>query len=143
MTSYIYLIFRILTILFVVFCRADLFGEERGRGELEGAEEVVVGGEAGLEDEHAGVEVERWLGPHAGGPLDPLWALLAVPDLVLRAVAPRLLAEAVHHGVEIRVRILEQVVDVLKHLDVSVQVYHLAILHKLHALYIFALKSTV
>lgn len=91
----------------------------------------MVDGEAGLEHEHAGVEVERWLGAHIGGPVDPLRALLAVADLVLRAVAPCLLAETVHHGVEIRIRVIEQVVYVVKHLDVSVQVYHLAVFYKL------------
>ena len=100
---------------------------------MEGVEEVIVGGEAGLEDEHAGVEVERRRRAElCGGPADLIGALLAVADLVLRGVAPCLLAETVHYCVEMAVWQIKQVVYVVVHLNVSVQVYHLTILHKLH-----------
>lgn len=58
------------------------------------------------------------------GPVGPILALLAVADGVLRGVAPCIFAEAVHHGVEMAIRQLEQVVYVTVHLDVPVQVYH-------------------
>jgi hypothetical protein len=48
-------------------------------------------------------------------------------------VAPRLLAEAVHHGVELALVEVEQVVDVLVDLHVRVQVHHALVLHELHA----------
>lgn len=97
-----------------------LLSEGSGGGDLKGLKKAVAGQTAGLEDEHAGVEVERGRAAHVGGPRHPVRALLAVPDGVLPRVAPRLLAEAVHDGVEVAVRVIEQVVDVLEHLDVRV-----------------------
>lgn len=91
----------------------------------------MVGGEAGLEHKHSGVEVKGRFGSHVGGPVDLVGALLAVADLVLRAVAPSLFAEAVHDCVEVGVWVVEEVVYVAKHLDVAVQVYHLAVLYEL------------
>ena len=111
-----------------------LLGEGRGVGDDEPVEEGLGGGEAGLVHEHAGVEVERRRG-HAElalRPRHPVRALLAVADLVLRGVAPRLLAEAVHDGVEAALVEVEQVVDVVEHPDVFVQVHHPLVLHELH-----------
>jgi hypothetical protein len=106
---------------------------EGGRwGHAERVEQGLGGGHAGLVHEHAGVEVERRRGAELGGrPRDLVGALLAVADLVLRGVAPRLLAEAVHHRVEVALLELEQLVDVLEHLDVRVQVHHPLVLHEL------------
>lgn len=91
-------------------------GGRRG-GNLEGGQEVIVDGETGLVHEHASIEFEVECGPGAqlSGPVDLIGALLAVPDLVLRGVGPRLLTEAVHHGVEVAVRQVEEVVDVVVH----------------------------
>lgn len=108
-----------------------LLSKRGRRGNLEVPQEVVIDGEAGLVHEHAGVEVQRGLGSHFRRPLDPAGALLAVADLVLGGVGPGLLAEAVLHGVQVAVRHVEEVVDVLEHLDVSVQVDHLVVLHEL------------
>ncbi|KAA8536716.1 hypothetical protein F0562_029194 [Nyssa sinensis] len=108
-----------------------LLSKRGRRGNLEGLQEVIIGGETGLVDKHASIEVERRPGPQLGGPLDLIWALLAVANLVLWAVTPRFLTEAVHHRIEIAIWHVEEVIDVLVHLDVSVQVYHLAVLHKL------------
>lgn len=94
----------------------------------------MVSGQAGLEHEHAGVEVERRFGPHVGRPLDPVGALLAVANLVLWAVSPILLAEAVHHCVEVGVWVVEEVVYVAEYLDVTVQVYHLAVFYELQTI---------
>jgi hypothetical protein len=110
-----------------------LLREGRGRGDAEGVEQSLSGLHAGLVHEHASVEVERrrWA-ELGGGPRHPVGALLAVADLVLRGVAPRLLAEAVHDGVEAGLLQLEQLVDVVIHLDVGVEVQHPLVLHKLH-----------
>ena len=81
-----------------------LFRKRSGGCNLEGVEEIVVSGEAGFKHKHAGIEVEgrglltQLLIVHR--PLDSVRALLAVTDLVLRGMAPCLLAEAVHDGVE-------------------------------------------
>nr|ACR38731.1 unknown [Zea mays] len=114
---------------------AHLLCEGGGRSHAEGVEERLGGGHAGLVHEHAGVEVERRRRAQLGGrrwPRHLVRALLAVADPVLRGVAPRLLAEAVHHRVEVPLLELEQAVDVLEHLDVRVQVHHPLVLHELH-----------
>jgi hypothetical protein len=112
---------------------AHLLCEGGGRSDAEGVEECLGGGHAGLVREHAGVEVERGRRAQLGGrPRHLVRALLAVADPVLRGVAPRLLAEAVHHRVEVPLLELEQLVDVLEHLDVRVQVHHPLVLHELH-----------
>ena len=113
---------------------AHLLREGGGRSHAEGVEERLGGGHAGLVHEHAGVEVERRRRAQLGGcwPRHLVRALLAVADLVLRGVAPRLLAEAVHHRVKVALLELEQLVDVLEHLDVRVQVHHPLVLHELH-----------
>jgi hypothetical protein len=112
---------------------AYLLREGGGWSHAEGVEQSLGGGHAGLVHEHAGVEVERRRRAELGGrPRDLVGALLAVAHLVLRGVAPRLLAEAVHHRVEAALLELEQLVDVLEHLDVSVQVHHPLVLHELH-----------
>ena len=99
---------------------------------MEGVEEVIVGGEAGLEDEHAGVEVERRRRAElCGGPADLIGALLAVADLVLRRVAPCFLTETVHHSMKVAIFQVKEVVDVIKNLDIAIQIYHLSVLHEL------------
>jgi hypothetical protein len=111
-----------------------LLGERGGVSDDELLEEGPSGGEARLMDKHAGVEVERRRG-HAElslWPGDLVGALLAVADLVLRSVAPCLLTKAVLDGVEAARLQLEQVVHVVVHLDVRVQIHHLLILNKLH-----------
>lgn len=93
----------------------------------------MIGGEARLEHTHAGIEVKgRWL-TQLSSPLHLVRALLAVANLVLRRVTPRLLTKAVHHCVEMAVGQIKQVVYVIIHLYVSVQVYHLTVLYELHA----------
>lgn len=85
-----------------------LLGKRGGRGNTESVKKGVVGQVAGLEDEHAGVEVERRRRvTQIVGPLDLVGALLAVADPVLGSVAPCLFTEAVHHGVQMAVRQLE------------------------------------
>lgn len=108
-----------------------LLSKRRRWSDFQGLQEILVRQNAGLEHEHPGVEVERRRWAHLGVPLDSVRALLAVTDLVLRRVAPSFLAETVHHGVELAVRQVEEVVDVVVHLNVSVQVYHLVVFHKL------------
>ena len=108
-----------------------LLGKRGGRGNTESVKKGVVGQVAGLEDEHAGVEVERRRGTGGGRPGDSVGTLLAVADGVLRGVAPCLLAEAVHDGVEMAVGVVEEMVYVVVYLDVSIQIYHLLVLHKL------------
>jgi hypothetical protein len=65
-------------------------------------------------------------------PRDPIRALLAIANLVLRRVAPRLLTEAVLDGVEAAGLQVKEVVDVVVHLDVGVQVHNLLVLDELH-----------
>ena len=77
---------------------------------------MVIDGEVRLEDKHAGVEVERRLRTHLLRPLHLLRAQLAVPNLVLRRVP---------------ITQIKQMIYVIKHLYVSVQVYYLTVLHKL------------
>lgn len=87
---------------------------------------------ARLMDKHAGIEVEgrRWA--HlVSRPCNLVRALLAVPDLVLRCVAPCLLTEAIHHGIEVAIRQSKQVVYVLIDLDICIEVYHLLVLDEL------------
>lgn len=91
----------------------------------------MISGNTRLEHEHACVEVERWRMAHGGRPPDLFGALLAVANLILWSVAPCLFTEAVHDGVEMPVRQIEQLVDVVVNLDVSVQVHHFAVLHEL------------
>jgi hypothetical protein len=110
-----------------------LLREGRGRGDAEGVKQRLGGLHAGLVHEHAGVEVERRRRAElGGGPRHPVGALLAVADLVLRGVAPRLLTEAVHDGVEVAFLQLEELVEVVVHLDVGVEVRHPLVLHELH-----------
>lgn len=63
--------------------------------------------------------------------MNPVGALLAVPDPILRTVTPCFLTEAIHHRVKVPIFHLEQVIDVIKYLNISIQVYHLAVLYKL------------
>lgn len=91
----------------------------------------MVGVETGLIDEHASVEIEWRFGSEFRGPLNLIRALLAVPNLVLRGMAPCFLAETVHHSIEVIIWQIKQVVYVIKHLDVSVKIDHLAVLHEL------------
>ena len=92
---------------------------------------MVIDGEVRLEDKHAGVEVERRLRTHLLRPLHLLRAQLAVPNPVLRRVTPRSLTETVHHSMEMPITQIKQMIYVIKHLYVSVQVYYLTVLHKL------------
>lgn len=102
------------------------------RCDLEFSEKVVVSFHGWLKHEHASVEVQgRWL-TQLFRPLHLVKALLAVTDLVLRAVTPCLLAEAIHYSIELSIWKIKQVIYVLIHLNVSIQVYHLTVLHKLH-----------
>jgi hypothetical protein len=108
-----------------------LLSKEGGRGDFEGLQEIMICGQIGLINKHASIEVERGLRTHLSRPLDLIRTLLAVTNLVLRAVAPCFLTEAVHHSIEATIRHVKEVVYVVKYLDVPVQIYHLAILHKL------------
>ena len=80
----------------------------------------MVGGEIGLEDEHAGVEVERRRRAELRRPLHLLRALLAVADFVLGRVTPCMLAKTVHHSIKMAVSEVKEMVDVFEHLYVSV-----------------------
>lgn len=51
-------------------------------------------------------------------------------------MAPCLLTEAVHHGVEVAVGGVEEVIDVFEHLDVAVEVHHLAEVQELQFIWI-------
>ena len=46
-------------------------------------------------------------------------------------MTPCLLAEAIHNGIEISIRHVKEVINVVEDLDVCVQIYHLAVLLKL------------
>lgn len=110
-----------------------LLREGRRRRRQHGADEAVAGLQAGLVDEHTGVEVRRRRRAECRlRPRRPLWALLTVANLVLPRVAPGPLAEAVLDRVEVPVRQVKQMVNALEHLDVCVQVHHLPVLHELH-----------
>lgn len=80
----------------------------------------MVSGQVRLINEHASIEIERRLWPKITRPLNLIRALLAVTDLVLRGVAPSSLAETVHHSIEVVIRQVKEVIDVLKHLDVTI-----------------------
>lgn len=84
-----------------------------------------------LIDKHAGVEVRWWRRAHVCWPLHLFRALLAVSDLKLRRVTPCVLTKAIHHGVEVAVGHVKQVINVIKHLYIAIQVNQLLILHKL------------
>lgn len=82
-------------------------------------------------DEHASIEVWRRRRAQLSRPLHLFGALLTVPNLILRRTAPCLLTEAVHHSIKLAIRQLKEVIDIVKHLYITVQVDHLLILHKL------------
>lgn len=110
-----------------------LFSKRGGRGNLEGFEEVIINGQAGLINKHASIEVKR--GPGAqlrSGPVDPIRALLAVANSVLGTVTPSFLTETIHHCIKIPIWQVKEVINVLIYLYIPIQVYHLAVLHKLH-----------
>lgn len=109
-----------------------LLGKWSGGSFAEGAEEIFVGKVARLEDEEAGVEVEGRRRPHLGRPGHLVGALLAVADGILLGVTPCLLTKTVHHSIEGAVGSIKQVVYVVIHLNVRIQIHHLAILFKLH-----------
>ena len=108
-----------------------LLSEEGGRGGFECPQEIVISGQVGLVNKHASIEVERRLRTHLGRPPNLIRTLLAVTHLVLRAIAPCFLTETVHHSIEVTTRHVKQVVYVVENFDVPIQIYHLAILHKL------------
>lgn len=87
----------------------------------------MVDTKAGFEPEHASVEIRRGPWPYVSRPLDPVRALLAVSNLVLQRMAPpRLLVEAVHHGVKTQKTPsseVEQVVYIALNLGVTIQLY--------------------
>lgn len=91
----------------------------------------MISGEPWLVNKHASVEVESRLRTKLSRPFDSVRALLAVTNLILWGVAPGFFTEAVHHSVEITIWHVKKMIYVLKDLDVSVQVYHLAVFHKL------------
>lgn len=91
----------------------------------------MVNRQAGLIHKHASIEIVRRSGAQLWVPLDLIRALLAVTNLVLRAVTPSFLTEAIHHSIEVVIRVVKQVVNVLKNLNITVQVDHLAVLDKL------------
>lgn len=92
----------------------------------------MISGETRLEDEHPSVEVEGRGLTHLSWPFDLIGALLAVSNLILGSVAPRLLTETVHHGVEVAIWHVKEVVYIIVYLNISVQVYHLTVFYKLH-----------
>lgn len=100
--------------------------------DAECVQEVFIGESARLEHEKTSVEVEwRRRGVHVSRPRHLVRALLAVANGVLFGVAPCLFAETVHDSVEVAVGGVEEVVYVVVHLDVCVQVHHLVVLLKL------------
>lgn len=94
----------------------------------------MVDRQAWLIHKHASIEIEGRPGAQLRVPLDLIRALLAVPYLILWATAPSWLTEAVLHSIEVVVRVVKEVIDVLKNLNISVQIDHLAVLHKLQNL---------
>jgi hypothetical protein len=108
-----------------------LLSKEGRSGDFEGLQEVMICRQVGLINKHASVEVERRLRTHLSRPMDLIGTLLAVTNLVLGAIAPCFLTEAVHGSIEVAIRHVKEVIYVIKHLDVTIQIYHLAILHKL------------
>jgi len=63
--------------------------------------------------------------------VDLVRALLAVANIVLWSMAPCFLTKAIHHSIKVVVWEIKQVVYVFKNLNVSVEVDHLTVLHKL------------
>lgn len=120
---------RLIKITFISY----LLGKRSRRDDLDCAQEIIVSGKARLKDKHASIEVKRGPRTQLFLPLDPIRALLAIPKFVLWGVTPSLLTETVLHGIEVAIWHIKEVIYVLKHLDISIQVYHLAILHKLHS----------
>lgn len=112
-----------------------LLGKRCGWRNLEGFEEVMVDRQAWLIHKHASIEIKGRPGAQLRVPLDLIRALLAVPYLILWATAPSWLTEAVLHSIEVVVRGVKEVIDVLKNLNISVQIDHLAVLHKLQNLH--------
>jgi hypothetical protein len=85
-----------------------------------------------LIDEHARIEVEWGRRAHLSRPLHLLRALLAVPNIILRRIAPCLLTKAIHHSIKVPIQtVIKEVINIFKHLDITVQVDHLVILHEL------------
>ncbi|TQE08096.1 hypothetical protein C1H46_006370 [Malus baccata] len=105
-----------------------MFCKRGRRGQSDSPQHVMVGLEAGLEHEYAGVEVQRRRRAQLRcGPLDLFRALLAVPDLVLQRVAPSFLVETVPDCVEMSIWQVKEVVYIVVHLNVPVQITALAL----------------
>jgi len=110
-----------------------LFSKKSGRHNFDRLQEVMISGEVRLVNEHTGVEVQRRLRTKLGlWPCHLVRTLLAITDLVLWRVTPCLLAKTVHNCIELAVWKIKQVIYVVEHLYVTVQVYHLVVLHELH-----------
>jgi len=81
-----------------------LLGEGSRRSDFECLQEIMVSRKSRLKHKHASIEVRG--GPRAQlmfGPGNLVRGLLAVPDLVLRSMAPCLLTKAVHDSVEVTI----------------------------------------
>lgn len=109
-----------------------LLCKRRWWDDKESLEKAFVGQTTRLEHKHPGVEVQRRRRTHLGRrPCNLVRALLAIPNFVLRRVTPCFLTEAIHDSIEVSIRSVKEVIYVVEHLDVRVQIYHLAVLLKL------------
>lgn len=111
--------------------RTYLLCEGCNRSGIEDLKKLVKSRTARVKNEHASIKVQgRWR-IHVNRPWHPIRALLAVPNFELQWMAPCLLAKTVHGGIEVAVWCVKQVVYVFKHLNISIQIYHLLVLLKL------------
>jgi len=104
----------------LLYIHTYLLSKRSGLGGLNCLKKITVSDKIRLINEHASIEIQRRFGTQVRGPLNFIRALLAVTNLVLRGVAPGLLAETIHDGIEIIIRKIKQVVNVSKNLDVTV-----------------------
>lgn len=112
---------------------SDLLSEGCWWSDLESVKKGFIGQAAWLKDKHSSIEVEGRRLTHLSWPCHLIRALLAVADGVLRCVTPCFLTEAVHHGIEITIRCVKEMINVIIHLDIRIQVNHLAIFLKLQS----------
>lgn len=119
-------------ILLWIISSIYLFSKKSGRHDFDRLQKIMISGEVWLVNEHTSVEVQRRLRTKLRlWPCHLVRTLLAITDLVLWRVAPCLFTETVHDCVELTIREIKQVIYVVEHLYVAVQVYHFVVLHKL------------
>lgn len=101
--------------------KSDLLGKISWSGDLNNTKEILVSDEIWFKNQHTGVEIyRRWRTEAFNRPRHLFRRLLAVTNFVLRSFGPRYFAKAIFDGVQEATRSIEKMIDVTKHLYVSI-----------------------